>query len=46
MHMPGLHRFTERQHEIMELAGRLAARFAERAAKNDVESVFPYREFS
>ena len=45
MHMPGLHRFTERQHEIMELAGRLAARFAERAAKNDVESVFPFENF-
>lgn len=45
MHMPGLHRFTERQHEIMELAGDLATRFAERAAKNDVDSVFPYENF-
>jgi len=46
-HMPGLRNATERQGAIMQLAGDLAARFAERAAETDPHSLFPldnYRE--
>lgn len=45
MHMPGLHRFTDRQREIMAMAGELAARFAGRAARNDPESIFPFENY-
>lgn len=45
MHMPGLHRFTPRQHEMMGLAGGLAARFAQRAEQNDPASVFPFDNY-
>ncbi len=45
MHMPGLHGFTPRQHEIMALADGLAGRFAQRAAENDPASVFPFDNY-
>ncbi|HEY6433519.1 MAG TPA: acyl-CoA dehydrogenase family protein [Acetobacteraceae bacterium] len=45
MHMPGLHGFSPRQHEIMALADGLAARFAKRAAENDPTSAFPFDNY-
>jgi alkylation response protein AidB-like acyl-CoA dehydrogenase len=45
MHMPGLRNPTDRQQAIMQLAGELAARFAERATQNDPHSVFPFENF-
>ena len=42
MHMPGLRNPTVRQQTIMQLAGELAARFDERVAQNDLQSVFPF----
>jgi alkylation response protein AidB-like acyl-CoA dehydrogenase len=45
MHMPGLPAPSARQREILALADRLARRFAERAAKNDAQSVFPLENY-
>jgi len=45
MHMPGLHVFTAGQQDTMALAGRLADRFSTRAAKNDLESIFPLENY-
>jgi len=46
-HMPGLRDASERQSAIMQLAGDLAARFSDRVAQTDPQSLFPldnYRE--
>jgi alkylation response protein AidB-like acyl-CoA dehydrogenase len=45
VHMPGLRNPTARQHATMQLAGELAARFDERVAQNDLQSVFPLENF-
>ncbi len=45
MHMPGLRKPTVRQQAIMQLAGDLAARFDERVAQNDPQSLFPHENF-
>lgn len=45
MHMPGLRNPTAQQQMIMQLAGELAARFDERVAQNDLQSVFPLENF-
>ena len=45
MHMPGLRNPTARQQAIMQLAGDLAARFDERVAQNDLQSVFPLENY-
>src|SRR3984885_3645594 len=45
MHMPGLRKPTVRQQAIMQLAGELAARFDERVAQNDLQSVFPFENY-
>jgi alkylation response protein AidB-like acyl-CoA dehydrogenase len=44
--MPGLREPTARQTEILDLAGGLAARFAERVQANDVGSVFPLENYA
>lgn len=44
--MPGLLAPTARQQEIMELAARLAVRFAGRAERNDPVSVFPMENYA
>ena len=36
---------TAREHAIVELAGRLAERFAERAAQHDRDTTFPYENY-
>jgi alkylation response protein AidB-like acyl-CoA dehydrogenase len=39
------HRLTARQGELVDIAGRLADTFAERAAEHDRESTFPFRNY-
>ncbi|WP_031464384.1 acyl-CoA dehydrogenase family protein [Sciscionella sediminilitoris] len=38
--------YTERQREFVELAGRLADVFAERAAEHDEQNTFPYENYT